>query len=112
MFGWDETMKISVKDIKASEAPGVSEIDVHAETPKGPGDSAIFVTSDQKNAIAGRMFPFAGQPGVKPTNEQIDAFVKQMTAGSPGITWNVFEVKPNAVGNLTEVTVFLTNAQW
>jgi protein-disulfide isomerase len=111
VFGWDSSLKITVKDIKPSSAPSLTEVNVHAETPKGGGDSAFYITPDHKTAIAGQMFPFSGQPGVKPTNEQIDAFVKQMTANSPGLTWTVFEVKPNAIDNLTEVTVLLTNPQ-
>jgi len=111
VFGWEPEVKLTVKEIKASPAPSLAEIDVHAETPKGPGDTAVFVTSDHKNAIAGQMFPFSGQPGAKPTNDQIDAFVKQMTAASPGLTSSVLEVKPNALANLTEVTVVLSNPQ-
>ena len=110
-FGWDPQLKLTVKDVKWSPAATVAEIDVHAETPTGPGDRAIYVTSDHKNAIAGQMLPFGGQPGVKPTEAQVDAFVKQITANSPGLTWTVLEVKPNALDNLTEVTVVLTNAQ-
>ena len=111
VFGWEPEVKITLKDIKASPSPSISEIVVHAETPKGPGDSAIYVTPDHKNAVAGQMFPFGGQAGVKPTNEQVDAFVKQMTSSSPGLTWSVADVKPNALDNLTEVTVILSNPQ-
>ena len=111
VFGWDDSLKITIKDIKPAPAPTLTEVDVHAETPKGGGDSTFYITADRKTAIAGQMFPFGGQPGVKPTNEQIDAFVKQMTANSPGLTWTIFEVKPNAIDNLTEVTVLLTNPQ-
>lgn len=111
VFGWEPQLKLTVKDVKWSPAPTVAEIDVHAESPKGPGDSTIYVTADHKNAIAGQMFPFGGQPGVKPTNEQVDTFVKQMTTGTAGLTWSVLEVKPNALDHLTEVTVGLTNPQ-
>ena len=111
VFGWEPEVKITVKEIKWSAAPTIAEIDVHGETPKGPTDSPMYVTSDHKMVIAGNMVPFGGQAGVKPTNEQIDAFVKQMTAGNPGLTWSVLDVKPNALGNLTEVTVALTNPQ-
>jgi protein-disulfide isomerase len=110
-FGWDPQLKLTLKDVKWSPAATVAEIDVHAETPKGPVESAIYVTSDHKNTIAGQMFPFGGQPGLKPTEAQVNAFVKQITANSPGLTWTVLEVKPNALDNLTEVTVVLTNAQ-
>lgn len=111
VFGWEPEVKITVKEVKASPSPTITEIDIHAETPKGPSDSAMFVTSDHKMIIAGQMFPFGGKAGVKPTKEQIDAFVKQMTTNNPGLTWSVLEVKPNALGDLTEVMVGLTNPQ-
>ncbi len=111
LFGWEPEVKITVKDIKWSPAPSIAEIDLHAETPTGAADRTMYVTSDHKTIIAGQMFPFGGQAGVKPTNEQIDAFVRQMTSGNPGITWSVLEVKPNALGNLTEVAVGLANPQ-
>ncbi len=111
VFGWEPEVKITVKDVKPSPVPSMAEIDVHAETPKGPGDSSIFVTQDHKNAIAGQIFPFGGQAGAQPTKEQVDAFVKQMTGGAPGLTWTIADTKPNAVDNLTEVTVILANPQ-
>ena len=111
VYGWDTSLKITVKDIKQSPSPALAQIDVHVETPKGPGDSTFYITNDHKNAVLGQLIPFGGQAGVKPTNEQIDAFVKKMTAGAPGLTWSINEVKPNALGNLAEVIVVLTNPQ-
>lgn len=110
VYGWDNTVKITIKDIKQSPSPSLAEIDVHAETSKGPGDSALYVPRDEKDAVIGQLIPFPGGPG-QPTNAQIDNFVKQMTSGNPGITWTVAENKPNALGDLTEVLVILTNAQ-
>ena len=111
VFGWEPEVKITVKEIKPSPEPSIAEIDLHAETPKGASDSAMYVTSDHKTIIAGQMFPFGGQAGVKPTNEQVDTFVRQMTSGNPGLTWSVLEVKPNALSNLTGVTVGLRTPQ-
>jgi protein-disulfide isomerase len=111
VFGWEPELKLTVKDIKWSPAATIAEVNIHAESPRGPGDNALYVTPDHKNAISGQMFPFGGQAGVKPTNEQVNDFVKKMTANNPGLTWSVLEVKPNALTNLTEVTVGLTNPQ-
>ena len=111
VFGWEPEVKLSITEIKPSPAPGITEVDLRADTPKGSSNSAMYITSDRKNIIAGQMFPFGGQAGVKPTNEQIDAFVRQMTAGSPGLNWSVLEVKPNALSNLTEVAVGITGPQ-
>ena len=111
MFGWNPDMKLTIQQIKESDAPGIAEIVVHADTPKGNGDNTIFVTSDKRHAIAGEMIPFGGTAGEKPTNAQIDDFVRKMTARNPGITWTVSEIKPDDLGNLTAVTVILTNPQ-
>jgi len=111
VFGWDTTMKITVKDVKQSPSPSLAQIDVHVETPKGPQDNSLFITPDQKNAVLGQLIPFGGQPAVKPTNDQIDAFVKKMVAGNPGLSWTVGEIKPNALSTLTEVVVVLSNPQ-
>src|SRR4051794_20126206 len=105
VFGWDPQMKLTVKDIKASPAATVAEIDVQAQTPNGPSNNAIYVTSDHKTAIAGQMVPFAGQPGATPTHDQLDGFIKQMTGNAAGLTWSMLEAKPNALDNLMEVTV-------
>jgi protein-disulfide isomerase len=110
MFGWDPSMKFTIKDIKESPAPGIAEIVVNAVTPRGTGDSSIFVTSDERHAIAGQMVPFPGAAG-RPTNDQIDAFMRQMTARNPGITWTIAENKPDDLGNLTGVTVVMENPQ-
>lgn len=111
MFGWDSDVKFQVKEIKESADPGIAEVVVHAETPKGSGDSSIFVTRDRRHAIAGQMIPFGGNGAGKPTNDQIDAFMRQMTARNPGLTWTVSEIKPDDLGDLTGVIVLLTNAQ-
>ena len=111
VFGWNPQMKIAIQEIKPSPAPGIAEIVVHAETPKGNGDNSIFVPSGHHFAIAGQMVPFGGTPGQKPTNEQIDDFMRKMTGSNPGITWTVAEIKPNDVANLTSVTVVLANPQ-
>ena len=111
IFGWNPQMKVTIKEIKPSPAPGIAELVVSAETTKGNGDSSIFITADRHFAIAGQMVPFGGSAGQKPTNEQIDAFMRQMTAGNPGLTWAVAGIKQDDVSNLTGVTVVLTNPQ-
>lgn len=111
MFGWDTDMKFQIKEIKESDAAGIAEIVVHADTPKGSGDSPIFVTRDRRNAVAGQMLPFPGSGGGKPTNQQIDAFMRDMTAKNPGITWTVAEIKSDDLSDLTGVTVVLANPQ-
>lgn len=110
VYGWDNTLKITIKDIKQSPSPSLSQVDVHVETGKGPGDSSFFITRDQKNAVIGQLIPFGGSTG-KPTNEQVDAFVRKMTTGSPGLSWSVSENKQNALDDLTSVVVILTNPQ-
>ena len=111
VFGWEPEIKLTVKEIKASAAPGLAEIVISAQTPQGNGDRSLYVTADQKHIISGQMFPFGGQANVKPTEEQINAFVRQMTQGSSGITWSVYEVKQNEISNLTGVTVLLKTPQ-
>ncbi|MGH9524703.1 MAG: DsbA family protein [Terriglobales bacterium] len=111
VFGWNPQMKFAIKEIKPSPAPGIAEIVVHADTPNRSGDNSIFVTSGHHFAIAGQMVPFGGSASQKPTNEQIDAFMRQMTASNPGITWTVAELKPDDVANLTGVVVVLSNPQ-
>lgn len=110
VYGWDKTLKITIKDIKPSPSPSLAQVDVHVETAKGPGDSSFFITGDHKNAVIGQLIPFGGQPG-KPTNAQIDDFVRKMTTGNPGMTWTVNENKANALDHLTEVVIVLTNPQ-
>jgi protein-disulfide isomerase len=59
------------------------------------------------------MVPFPGGFGsMRPSDTDINNFVRQMTGGAnPSVTWNIAQVKPNAVSNLTEVTVVLNTPQ-
>ena len=46
-----------------------------------------------------------------PSEESVNAFMKQMVGYNPGVTWHVAEIRPAAVPGLTEVTVVITDSQ-
>lgn len=46
-----------------------------------------------------------------PTEEAVDAFMKQMVGYSPDVSWRVAGIRPSGVSGLTEVLVVITDAQ-
>ena len=110
-FGWNSQMKIALAGIAPSPAPGVAEVTVDVAAPQGSGQQKLFVTADGKQAIVGAMYSFDGQPGVKPSDNAINAFLRQMTSGKSDVTWSIAQVTPRAVSDLTEVIVVLTTPQ-
>jgi protein-disulfide isomerase len=113
MFGFDPSVSWTITGIKPSPASGITEITLDVKTPQKSGEQKIYVLPGNKQASLGQMMPFPGEPGAdKPSDSSINSFVRQATGGgNPGITWTIAEVKPNAVANLTEVTVVLSTPQ-
>lgn len=111
MFGYDPNISWTVTGIKPSPGPGISEITLDIKTPQKNGQQKMFVLPGSKQAILGEMVGFPGEAGARPSDNAINTFVRQMTGGSPAITWAIAEVKPKAVANLAEVTVVLTTPQ-
>jgi len=62
MFGWNSELSWKVVEIKASEAPGISQATVVFSTPKGQQPTRIYVTPDQKYAFTGELVPFGADP--------------------------------------------------
>jgi protein-disulfide isomerase len=111
MFGYDPSISWTVTAIKPSPATGISEIDLDIKTTQKSGQQKMFVLPGNKRAVLGEMVPFPGEAGPRPSDTAINTFVRQMTGSNPAITWAIGEIKPNAVANLTEVTVVLTTPQ-
>ena len=109
MFGFDPSISWTISGIKPSPAAGIAEITLDVKTPQKSGQQKIYVLPGNRQTILGEMIPFPGEPGApKPSDSSINSFVRQATGGvNPAITWTIAEVKPNAVANLTEVTVVL-----
>jgi protein-disulfide isomerase len=112
MFGHQLGTSWTIDAIKPSEAPGIAEVDLSMKGPQNSGQSKLYVLAGRKQAIAGNMVPFPGEGAGKPSDSSINSFVRQMTGGTnPGITWTIAEVKPNAVTDLTQVTVVVSTAK-
>jgi protein-disulfide isomerase len=112
MFGFEPTASWTIEKIKPSNAPGIAEIDLNMKGQNNNGERRLFVLPGHKLAVAGDMKPFPGEGPGKPADAAINSFVRQMTGGTnPGITWSIAEVKPNAVADLTRVTVLVNTPQ-
>jgi len=61
-FGYDQNIKWEIADIKPAEDPAISVVTVILRTPQGGQEMKLFVTPDQKYAIAGDMLPFGPNP--------------------------------------------------
>lgn len=55
--------------------------------------------------------PAAASSDAMPSEEAVDAFMKQMVGYNPGVSWKVAEIRPTAVAGLTEVLVVITDPQ-
>lgn len=62
MFGHDKSITWKIIAIKPSEAEGLAEVSVLLSNPQGQQVSTIYVTSDQKHAVAGEIIPFGAEP--------------------------------------------------
>jgi protein-disulfide isomerase len=62
MFGHDKSITWKIIEIKPSEAEGLAEVSVLLSNPQGQQVSSIYVTSDQKHAVAGEIIPFGAEP--------------------------------------------------
>jgi len=112
VFGWDRNVSWTVTSIAPSAAPGIAQLTVDLKSPRKSGTQTLFILPDGRYAIHGQMFPFAGPPApAKPSEAAIAGFVRQATAGNPGITSKTAEIKPDALAGLTRITVVLTTPQ-
>lgn len=68
MFGWNPELTWKIAEIKASEAPDISQATVVFNTPKGASTTRIYITPDQKYAFTGELVPFGSDP-FGPTRE-------------------------------------------
>ncbi len=68
-FGYDPNIKWEVADIKPAEDPAISAVTIVLRTPQGAQEMKLFVTPDQKYAIAGDMLPFGPNPYARVANE-------------------------------------------
>jgi protein-disulfide isomerase len=68
-FGYDQNIKWEIEDIKPADDPAISVVTVVLRTPQGAQQMKLFVTPDQKYAIAGDMLPFGPNPYAKVANE-------------------------------------------
>jgi protein-disulfide isomerase len=62
MFGWNSELTWKIADIKASEAPGISQATVIFNTAKGAQVIRLYVTPDQKYAFMAELVPFGADP--------------------------------------------------
>lgn len=60
MFGFDSNVKWKVLSIKPTEVPGISSVTYVLGN--DPRTTQVFVTSDGKHAIVGKMIPFGADP--------------------------------------------------
>ena len=68
-FGYDPNIKWEVADIKPAEDPAISVVTIVLRTPQGAQEMKLFVTPDQRYAIAGDMLPFGPNPYAKMASE-------------------------------------------
>ena len=68
-FGYDPNIKWEVADIKPANDPALSVVTIVLRTPQGAQEMKIFVTPDQRYAIAGDMLPFGTNPYARVANE-------------------------------------------
>ncbi len=68
-FGYDPNIKWEVADIKPANDPALSVVTVVLRTPQGAQEMKIFVTPDQRYAIAGDMLPFGTNPYARVAND-------------------------------------------
>lgn len=50
-------------------------------------------------------------PGGIPSEDEVDAFMKQMVGYSPDVTWKVTAIRPTGIPGLTEVAVVISDPQ-
>lgn len=62
MFGHDKSITWKIIEIKPSEAEGLAEVNILLSNPQGQQVSTLYVTSDQKHAVAGEIIPFGAEP--------------------------------------------------
>ena len=68
-FGYDPNIKWEVADIKPANDPTLSVVTIVLRTPQGAQEMKIFVTPDQRYAIAGDMLPFGTNPYARVASE-------------------------------------------
>jgi protein-disulfide isomerase len=68
-FGYDPNIKWEIADIKPADDPAISVVTIVLRTPQGGQEMKLFVTPDQRYAIAGDMLPFGPNPYAKAANE-------------------------------------------
>lgn len=89
MFGWNQELTWQVKEIKSSEAAGISQATIIFSTPKGQQVTRIYITPDQKYAFTGELVPFGADPFAQ-TREELGA-VKGPVHGAQDATITIVE---------------------
>jgi protein-disulfide isomerase len=80
MFGHDKSITWKIIEIKPAEAEGLAEVSILLSNPQGQQVSTIYVTSDQKHAVAGEIIPF----GVEPFKEDREKLEKGQNGAIKG----------------------------
>ncbi len=112
MFGYDPSLSWTVVSIQPSPEPAIAQVTLNISAPQKSGQQSMYILPGHKQALLGEMAPFPGEPGApRPSDSAINSFVRQMTGGNPAVTWTLAEVKPQAVTNLTRVTIVATTPQ-
>ncbi|HLH09358.1 MAG TPA: thioredoxin domain-containing protein [Terriglobales bacterium] len=81
-FGYDPNIKWEISDIKPAEDPAISVVSIVLRTPQGGQEMKLFITPDQKYAIAGDMLPFGSNPYARVADE----LKRQLTGPARGAT--------------------------
>ena len=79
-----------------------------AQTKSAPSAKPASSAKPAANPVATAV-PAAGAS--LPSEEAVDAFMKQMVGYSPDVSWRVAGIRPSGVAGLTEVLVVITDSQ-
>ena len=72
---------------------------------------AGIAAGQAKSAAAKPAAPAPPASAAIPTEEAVDAFMKQMVGYSGDVTWKVADIRPTGIGGLTEVHVVISDPQ-
>ena len=61
-LGFEPTRTWKISDIKASEVPGLAQVDVVITDTSGSGVNRMYVSSDGKHMLLGEIMPFGAHP--------------------------------------------------
>jgi protein-disulfide isomerase len=75
----------------------------------------VMVASAQTRPVPAKAAAAAGpataSSSALPSEDSVDAFMKQMVGYNPGVTWKVAEIKPTGIPGLSEVVVVISDSQ-